>query len=147
MELDVTEALTVFSSQAEVVKPLEELRALGLGHLILGQYISELSAGEAAILKLARFFKRSISKPSILLLDQVLAGIDAKVFETVLSLARSFRDSGNTMLVATHDPRVVAASDIVLKINSKQGLSRSTPDAVVAEIQSAVEGQKKYKKN
>ncbi|MBI3796387.1 MAG: excinuclease ABC subunit UvrA [Deltaproteobacteria bacterium] len=61
MDLTVAEALEFFSAQAEVVRRLTPLAAVGLDYMRLGQSLTTLSGGEAQRLKLAAHIGRERS--------------------------------------------------------------------------------------
>jgi ABC-type lipoprotein export system ATPase subunit len=50
------------------------------------------------------------------LLDEPTSHQDDDHVELVLAALRSARDSGSTLLVATHDPRVIAIADRVVHL-------------------------------
>lgn len=77
-------------------------------------YPSQLSGGEQQRVALARAFA---PRPRILLADEPTGNLDADTGERVLELLMSLRaDAGSTLLLVTHDARVAARADRVLRL-------------------------------
>jgi branched-chain amino acid transport system ATP-binding protein len=90
----------------------------------------ELSFPERARVELARAL---CTEPKVLLLDEVMAALNAAEMESVLSLIRRLRDeSGLTLLVVEHHMRaVMSVCDRILVLNFGRLIADGTP-AVVA---------------
>ena len=58
----------------------------------------------------------ALGGPSLLLADEPTAELDADAAERVVALLAAQRDNGRTVVVATHDPRVVRVVDHVVAI-------------------------------
>jgi lipoprotein-releasing system ATP-binding protein len=83
----------------------------------------ELSGGEQQRVALARAFG---PRPRILMADEPTGNLDPDTGERVLSLLWSLREeAGSTLLLVTHDPRVAARADRVLRL-SRAGLAAET---------------------
>lgn len=74
----------------------------------LGETGGGVSGGEARRLMLARAVLR---KPDLLLADEPTADLDAETAALVIDSLARLKAAGVTLLVATHDPAVVAAMD------------------------------------
>lgn len=72
-----------------------------------------LSGGEQQRVAIARALT---NEPDIILADEPTGNLDSAASREVLSLLRTVRDRGQTMLVVTHDPRVAAAADRVIML-------------------------------
>jgi ABC-type lipoprotein export system ATPase subunit len=70
---------------------------------------SLLSGGERQRAAIARAL---ITRPRALLLDEPTAHLDDENAKRVLDLLAELKDSGHAILIATHDPRVLARPDL-----------------------------------
>ena len=88
-------------------------------------YPDVLSGGEQQRVAIARALSH---EPSVLLADEPTGNLDDSTAESVLSLLDTLvRDSGSTLLIATHSSRVAAACDRVFELhNGKLGEQKST---------------------
>lgn len=92
----------------------ELLRAVGLSDRA-HSYPDVLSGGEQQRVAIARALSH---EPSVLLADEPTGNLDDSTAEQVIALLdRLVRDTGRTMLVATHSSRVAAACDRVLELH------------------------------
>jgi putative ABC transport system ATP-binding protein len=74
----------------------------------------DLSGGQKQRVAIARAL---VTKPAVLLADEPTASLDAEVGGKVLELfATLAREAGRALLIVTHDPRVRAVCDRVLRI-------------------------------
>lgn len=89
------------------------LRRVGLEGLDKSK-VFRLSGGEQQRVALARLI---LHAPRVVLADEPTASLDDANAEIVLDLLREFADGGASVIVATHDPRVVAASDQVVELD------------------------------
>ena len=74
----------------------------------LGESGGGVSGGEARRLLLARAI---MTGASLILADEPTADLDVETADIITRSLRSFQDAGGTVIVATHDPRLVAAMD------------------------------------
>lgn len=77
--------------------------------------VHTLSGGEQQRVALARVMVR---RPALVLADEPTGALDLGNTEMVLDHLRSFAQDGATVVVATHDPRVVAACDQEVTVGS-----------------------------
>ena len=103
------------------------LKAVGLGHRIDHRPV-ELSGGEQQRVAIARSMA---NRPPILLGDEPTGNLDTKTGEEVLAILGKLNETGQTLLVVTHDPRlagfchrVVHMQDGRMLREEKGGLSR-----------------------
>ncbi len=104
----------------------EVLTQVGLGHR-LSHRPDELSGGQQQRVAIARALA---NRPSIILADEPTANLDLKTGEEIIELLKKLCvDEGVTVVTATHDHKMLAASNRILWIR----------DGQVDKIQSAEE--------
>lgn len=75
----------------------------------------QLSAGERQRVAIARAM---LNQPAILLCDEPTGNLDSVTAETVLEIFKDIRSTGaTTILVATHDGRIAACADRIVKLD------------------------------
>src|SRR5690606_1833927 len=119
--LTVDEAAAFFEGDEAVHRPLELLRAIGLGYLRLGQPATELSGGEAQRIKLATELQRAQRGEGLYVLDEPSTGLHAADVDKLMAHLQGLVDAGNTVVVVEHELRVVAASDWVIDLGPGAG--------------------------
>ena len=96
-----------------VASALAQVRLEPLAH----RQIGELSGGQQRRMLIARALAQ---EAELLLLDEPMVGLDATTQHDLLALFEQLRDSGKTLLVATHDLSCVAACfDLTLLLNKR----------------------------
>jgi len=98
---------------------------------LLNRDVRSLSRGENQRIVIARAL---LSAPRLLLLDEPLTALDARLKETILQQLRSLHDEfGTPMLYVTHDPaEAVEICDEVLMLESGKVTSRGHPRELLA---------------
>jgi len=74
----------------------------------------QLSGGEQQRVALARALYRD---PSLLLADEPTASLDRRSADRIIGLLVALRQAGHAIVVATHDEALVAASDLVIRMD------------------------------
>ncbi len=99
-----------------------QLETLGLEHR-LDFRVAELSGGEQQRVSIARSL---MNKPSILIADEPSSSIDEKLTLELLSTLRQMVDEESlTVLVASHDSRVLDWADVVYRMRNGSIVQRS----------------------
>jgi excinuclease ABC subunit A len=119
--MTVDAAVTFFSQDEVVLRPLNLLQAVGLGYLRLGQPATELSGGEAQRIKLATELQRTQRGHSLYVLDEPTAGLHPSDVAKLMVQLQNLVEQGNTVIVVEHDMSVVAASDWVIEVGPGAG--------------------------
>lgn len=78
-------------------------------------YPSELSAGEQQRVAIARALAND---PAIILADEPTGNLDESNVQSVLNIFRDINREGKTIILATHDDRLVQNSSRVIKLDS-----------------------------
>ena len=108
-------------------------RALGLldrfnlGHM-RDDYAGTLSGGQRKLLEMARAL---MVEPTLVMLDEPMAGVNPALVESLLGHIRELRDSGMTVLFVEHDMDVVMGiSDWVICLAEGRVIAEGPPAAV-----------------
>ena len=81
----------------------------------------ELSGGQMQRVAIARAL---VNKPSILLADEPTGNLDSKNSDAIMQLLQTIRDTlGTTMIIVTHDPRVAAWADRIIRLEDGRVVS------------------------
>ncbi|MFQ5767978.1 MAG: cell division ATP-binding protein FtsE [Acidobacteriota bacterium] len=87
------------------VRALEVLKRVGLTHR-LHSYPGQLSGGEQQRVSIARAMA---ADPDLLLADEPTGNLDEKLSLEILEIFKRINARGTAVLLATHDPRLLAA--------------------------------------
>jgi len=90
------------SKQVARARAAELLEQLGIADKA-NAYPARLSGGERQRVAVARAL---MNKPALLLADEPTGAVDARTGEQVVELLRELNQSGQTLVVVTHDPEV-----------------------------------------
>lgn len=95
---------------------------------LAGEYGGRLSGGQKKLLELARAL---MTRPSLLLLDEPMAGVNPALGEQLLSYVTELRDEGLTFLFVEHDMDIVMRiSDRVVVMATGAIIADGTPEEV-----------------
>jgi polar amino acid transport system ATP-binding protein len=91
-------------------------------------YPSELSGGQQQRVAIARALAL---EPQILLMDEPTSALDPELVGSVLEVVRALRESGMTMVIASHEMRFAReAADRVLFLDGGLVVEEGGPDAI-----------------
>ncbi|MEZ4971150.1 MAG: excinuclease ABC subunit UvrA [Flavobacteriaceae bacterium] len=104
----------------EIESRLGFLHNVGLGYLTLNRKSNSLSGGESQRINLATSLGSSLVG-SMYILDEPSIGLHPKDTENLITVLKSLRDLGNTVIVVEHDEDIMKAADEVIDIGPKAG--------------------------
>ena len=104
----------------ELAERLDELVALGLGHLSLKRSTLTLSSGELQRVRLAGALRSGLSGIT-LVLDEPTAGLHERDVLSLLDRLRRFQAEGNTIVAVSHRPSLIRSADHAIKLGPGAG--------------------------
>ena len=137
LELEVAEAVEVFSPVRTIRQPLELLDELGLGYLHLGQPSNTLSGGEAQRIKLVSELAAGLNTgPTLYVMDEPTTGLHRDDVDRLLGVLDRLVERGDTVAVIEHHPDVMLASDWIIDLGPEGGIhggrvvAQGTPETI-----------------
>ncbi|MFD0794749.1 excinuclease ABC subunit UvrA [Mucilaginibacter litoreus] len=104
----------------EIANRLRFLNDVGLSYLTLNRLSNTLSGGESQRINLATSLGSSLVG-SVYVLDEPSIGLHPRDTERLISVLRSLRDVGNTVLVVEHEEEIMKAADHIIDIGPEAG--------------------------
>lgn len=104
----------------ELRKRLKYLVDVGIGYLTLDRLSNSLSGGESQRINLATALGSSLVG-SLYVLDEPSIGLHPRDNAKLISILRSLRDVGNTVIVVEHDADMMAAADTIVDMGPRAG--------------------------
>jgi excinuclease ABC subunit A len=104
----------------ELLRRVERLTSLGLGHLQLDRSMASLSAGERQRVRLARQLAAPLTD-CVYVLDEPTLGLHPSDVDALLAAIRGLVDAGNAVVAVEHDLRVAEAAQHVIEIGPGAG--------------------------
>jgi excinuclease ABC subunit A len=104
----------------EIQQRLRFLDEVGLDYLTLDRLTSTLAGGEAQRIQLATSLGSHLVG-ALYVLDEPSIGLHPRDTHRLITILKSLRDLGNTLLVVEHDPDTIAAADYVLDLGPGAG--------------------------
>jgi len=116
------------SQEAEVREKAEELLArFNMTHMT-EEYAATLSGGQRKLLEMARAL---MADPSLVLLDEPMAGVNPALVQSLLGHVEALRDEGMSVLFVEHDMDVIMGiSDWIVVLAEGGVIAEGTPDQV-----------------
>jgi branched-chain amino acid transport system ATP-binding protein len=106
-----------------------QLQVVGLAHKP-EQLAGSLSIGERKRLELARALA---TQPDLLLLDEVMGGLNPAESDAIVQLLLELKTRGLTQVVVEHDMKaIMRISDSIVVLNSGTKLAEGTPREIAA---------------
>ncbi|MBN2868351.1 MAG: excinuclease ABC subunit UvrA, partial [Flavobacteriaceae bacterium] len=104
----------------EIKNRLTFLSNVGLDYLTLNRRSNTLSGGESQRINLATSLGSSLVG-SMYILDEPSIGLHPKDSEKLISVLKSLRDLGNTVIVVEHDEDIMKQADTIIDIGPEAG--------------------------
>lgn len=104
----------------ELKKRLGYLVNVGIGYLTLDRLSSTLSGGESQRINLSTALGSSLIG-SLYVLDEPSIGLHPRDNEKLISILKSLRDVGNTVIVVEHDADMMKAADEIVDMGPRAG--------------------------
>ncbi len=105
----------------EVCDRLDYIEAVGLGYLTLNRASNTLSGGESQRINLVSSLGSSLVG-SLYILDEPSIGLHPRDTAKLISVIKSLRDMGNTVLIVEHDKEIILSSDELIDIGPYAGI-------------------------
>ncbi|MCK5400419.1 MAG: excinuclease ABC subunit UvrA [Flavobacteriaceae bacterium] len=104
----------------EIHTRLSFLTNVGLDYLTLNRKSNTLSGGESQRINLATSLGSSLVG-SMYILDEPSIGLHPRDTERLITVLKSLRDIGNTVIIVEHDEDIMAAADEIIDIGPEAG--------------------------
>ncbi|MCC8424348.1 excinuclease ABC subunit UvrA [Mucilaginibacter sp. UR6-11] len=104
----------------EITNRLSFLNGVGLSYLTLNRLSNTLSGGESQRINLATSLGSSLVG-SIYVLDEPSIGLHPRDTQRLITVLKSLRDVGNTVLVVEHEEEITQAADHIIDIGPAAG--------------------------
>jgi branched-chain amino acid transport system ATP-binding protein len=103
------------------------MKELNIDHMA-NSYAREMSGGQKKLLELGRSI---INNPSVLLLDEPLAGVNPKLAEEILQIIVNLAGKGISILMVEHNiEAVMKISERVIVLAEGKVIADSTPENI-----------------
>lgn len=120
VELTETERKIADRLLKEIINRLEYIDRVGLGYLTLNRLTSSLSGGEYQRIKLATSLGSALVG-SMYILDEPSIGLHPRDTDRLITVLKSLRDLGNTVIVVEHEEKIMKAADQIIDIGPDAG--------------------------
>jgi excinuclease ABC subunit A len=120
IELNETDTKVGKRLLMEITNRLLFLNDVGLRYLTLNRLSNTLSGGESQRINLATSLGSSLVG-SIYVLDEPSIGLHPRDTQRLISVLKSLRDVGNTVLVVEHEEEIMKAADHIIDIGPEAG--------------------------
>ena len=120
LELSTGEATVAGKVLEEIEQRLRYLDEVGLEYLTLDRLTSTLSGGESQRIQLATSLGSHLTG-ALYVLDEPSIGLHPRDTHRLISILKSLRELGNTLLVVEHDTETIREADYVMDLGPGAG--------------------------
>jgi excinuclease ABC subunit A len=125
----------------ELNQRIQTLVDVGLGYLTLNRLANSLSGGESQRIQLTRSLGSNLTD-SLYILDEPSIGLHSRDTERLITVLKSLRDLGNTVIVVEHDEMMMREADHIIDMGplaahlGGEVIAAGNYDAIVGNDQS-----------
>jgi len=105
----------------EVRTRLDVMYDIGLSYLTLDRAAATLSGGETQRINLTRTLGSNLTS-SMYILDEPSIGLHPKDTDKLVTVLKSLRDMGNTVIVVEHEEEVITSADHLVDVGPQAGV-------------------------
>jgi len=120
LEMEVCEAVEVFTVNKKLAKILSILMDVGLGYIKLGQSALTLSGGEAQRIKLAKGLSQSRTSGSVYVLDEPTTGLHLEDIAKLIAILKKLSQT-NTVIAIEHNLQFISQADYIIDMGPVGG--------------------------
>jgi len=121
LEMDVSEAATLFEDKPGIISTLQVMERIGMGYIKLGQPTPTLSGGEAQRIKLAKEIGRQRKGNILYVMDEPTTGLSLYDTAKLIHLLDELVAKGSSVIVIEHDPAVLSSCDWIIELGPGAG--------------------------
>jgi excinuclease ABC subunit A len=122
LDMNVDDALQLFSEQKKIADKIKCLQDVGLGYIKLGQSSDTLSGGEAQRVKLASFLDKSyIGKKILFIFDEPTTGLHFHDIHKLLGSFQALIENGHSIIVIEHNSDIIRNADHIIDLGPEGG--------------------------
>jgi excinuclease ABC subunit A len=136
LNMNVDEAMILFSELPRIQRHLQTLHDVGLGYIRLGQQATTLSGGEAQRVKLSTELSKIGTGKTLYILDEPTTGLHFEDIRMLLLVLNRLVDKGNTVIVIEHNLDVIKTADWIIDLGPEGGddggeiVAEGTPEQI-----------------
>ncbi len=113
LQLSESDAALTKRILLEIHQRIQTLLEVGLGYLTLNRLANSLSGGESQRIQLTRSLGSNLTN-SLYILDEPSIGLHSRDTTNLISVLKSLRDLGNTVVVVEHDEMMMREADYII---------------------------------
>lgn len=142
LQMSIDEAALLFADIPKVCKKLDTLQKVGLGYLLLGQKIQELSGGEKGRIRLAKELTKRSTGKTLYLVDEPTTGLHLDDLQKLLTIFQELVDKKNTLIAIEHTLDFIRAADYIVDMGPGAGkkggrvVATGTPEQITRSTKS-----------
>lgn len=121
LDMQVSEAITIFEGNDFIVNHLKILDRIGMGYIKLGQPTTTMSGGETQRLKLAKEIGKQRKGNILYVLDEPTTGLSLYDTAQLIKLLDELVENGNSVIVIEHNHEILESCDWVVELGPEGG--------------------------